>query len=121
MSARIVGYQKLMDKVSIGQAGTAYTLSMPFDRCTGTVGVIFISTAGTITITQQCSPNDVTWYDPVDATPSAVGTVCTAKAVTTGTWTSYAPVLANFIRFKVVETNTAPTIVTLTLAFQEER
>ena len=120
MSKRIIGYKKLMDAVSIAQAATAYTDSMRFERCTGTVGVLFKSTAGTVTITQQCSLDEKTWYDPVDAAASALGTVCTAKAVTTGTWTSYSPVMAPYIRFKVVETNTAATVVTVTLALQEE-
>ena len=120
MSKRISGYQILMNAETIAKNATVYTSSMRFERCTGTVGVLFKSTAGTITISQQCSLDDKTWYDPVNAAGSALGTVCTAKATTTGTWTTYSPVMACYIRFKVVETNTAETVVTLTLAFQEE-
>ena len=122
MSARIVGRQKLMDAVSVTRNTTAYSLSMPFDRCTGTVIVIFLSTAGVVTITQECSLNDVTWYAPVDANAAVLGTICTSRAGgTTVYYTSYSPVMAPYIRYRVTETNTATTVVTLTLMFQEER
>ena len=123
MSARIVGYDTLMKVELLEASDTHYTSSMKFDKCTGEVCVLIVLTGtGTGTITQQCSMNDVNWYDPVNASGSAVGTVCTAKAATTGTWISYSRVMSPYIRFKVVEAGgAATTTVTLTLIFQEER
>jgi len=128
MSARIIGREILMDAVSVSQAATAYSSVMNFERCTGTVAVNLISTAGSITVTQQCSfdytdvnPSGAHWFDPVDAAGTATGTVATACTVTTGKYITYSPVMTKFIRYKVVEQNSAATVVTLKLIFQEER
>lgn len=110
----------LMSAVSVGKNATGYSSSTAFDRSNGDVGVTIVSTAGSITVTQQCSIDDSTWYDPVDAAGSALGSVGAAITVTTGRWVSYSPVLAPFIRFKVVEGNVAATVVTIELLFQEE-
>ena len=123
MSARLVGYAPLMVKETLGASETHYTSSMKFSRCTGEICVFIVLTgSGTGTITQQCSMNDVDWYDPVNASGSALGTVCTANAATTGTWISCSPVMSNHIRFKVVEAGGVnTTIASVTLIFQEER
>ena len=121
MSARIVGYDTLMNVTTVAMNGTGYTSSMKFERCTGTVCVFLVSTAGSITVTQQCSLDNSNWYDPVNAAAEALGKVITTMTVTTGKWISYDSVLTPYIRFKIVETNVAATIVTLKLLFQEER
>ena len=120
MSAALVGYETLMNAAAVTKAGTSYSSSMKFDRCTGTVCVFLVSTAGSITVTQQCSMDDSNWYDPVNAAASALGAVIATMTVTTGKWISYSPVLSPYIRFKVVEGNVAATAVTLQLMFQEE-
>lgn len=122
MSATIVGRETLMDKETLTAGDTHYSSSMKFDRCTGTVCVFIVLTGtGTATISQQCSMDDITWYDPENASGAALGTVCTSHAATTGAYISYSPVLTSSIRFKVVETGgLAGTIATVKLIFQEE-
>jgi len=114
MSRSIVDHEVLMSVKSITKAGTAYSRSIPFDDCDGTACVKIISTAGSITVTQQCSIDDLTWYDP-ETSSGAVGAVEDAITVTTGRYISYTPVMAPFIRYKVVEGNIATTVVTLEL------
>ena len=130
MSVRQIAAQKLMDKAAVTQAGTSYSDVMVFERCTGIATVKLIATSAgsaTITISQQCSlnydsnyPARATWYDPIDASAVALGVVGTAVAMTAGKYISYNPILTPYIRFKVVEGNTAAAVVSLTLFFQEE-
>ena len=128
MSARIIVIQKLMDKITVVKNTIAYSDVYPFGRCTGTAVVLLASTAGTITVSQQCSLDydsnntaAATWYDPVDASAGALGAVAAGVTVTTGRYVSYSPVMVPYIRYKVTETgNIANTVISLTLAFQEE-
>ena len=73
MSARIVGYDTLMNVTTVAMNGTGYTSSMKFERCTETVCVFLVSTAGSITVTQQCSLDDSNWYDPINAAAKRFG------------------------------------------------
>lgn len=104
----------------VAQAATIYTKVQPFHKCVGTASVHLISTAGSITITQQVSYDGTNFFDPVDAAGSAIGAVCAAVTVTAGKWISYSPVFAPYIRYKIVEQNSAATIITLMSIYQEE-
>jgi len=104
----------------VAKAATEYTAAQPFHKCTGTASVHLISTAGSVTITQQVSYDGTNFFDPVDAAGSAVGSVGAAITVTTGKWISYSPVFAPYIRYKVVEGNVAATVLTLRSIYQEE-
>jgi hypothetical protein len=113
--------EQLMTAEDVAQADTHYTSSTDFDRCTGNASIYVIlasAGAGHATITQQCSMDNTTWYDAVNAAGAAVGTVQTAQAVTTGTLITYSPVLTPYIRFKVVEDNHAAVTVSIKLLFQ---
>ena len=105
---------------AVGQAATVYSDAQPFHKCVGTAAIHLISTAGSVTITQQVSYDGTNFFDPVDAAGSAVGSVGAAITVTTGKWISYSPVFAPYIRYKIVEQNSAPTVVTLRSIYQEE-
>ncbi len=120
MATSILAAEILSSAQSIGKAATGYSNSVDFSRCQGDASVFIISTAGSITVTQQCSMDNVTFYDPVNSSGTALGGVATALTVTTGTWVSYTPVMAPYIRFKIVEGNSAATVVTLKLVFREE-
>ena len=117
MSVSQIEIIKLMDAVEC-QKGTAnatkYSDSWNFRKCTGSASVLVVSTAGTLAITQQCSADNVTWYNPVDISNGALGVVKAAQATTTGSYIVYTPVLTEWARFKVVE-STAKTYVTLIL------
>ena len=113
MSVSQIEIVKVMNQKACS-SDTYYTDSWSFRKCTGSAAVIIISTAGTLAISQQCSMNNVDWYDPVDISATALGVVKAAQTVTTGIYVVYTPVLAEWARFKVVE-STAPTTVTITL------
>lgn len=109
---------------AVAQAATEYSEKCSFRRLFGTTSDLVacmhvVSTAGTITVTQQCSLNGDDWFDPVDSAGSNIGEVISGQGVTTGRWVSFEPVLTRWIRFKVVEDNSAATTVTLELIFKE--
>jgi len=118
MGRSIISKEVLMDAVEVSN-GTKYSNSRAFDDCDGTACLKIISTAGSITVTQQCSVDDSTWYDPENA-DGDTGAVEDTITVTTGRYLSFTPVLAPFVRFKVVEDGTAATNVTLELIYRVE-
>ena len=119
MSRSLVSKEVLMDAVTVTKNGTSYSNSRKFHDCDGTACLKIISTAGSITVTQQCSTDKVTWYDPETAS-GAAGAVEDTITVTTGRYLSFTPVLADYIRFKVVEGNVAASVVTLELSYRVE-
>jgi hypothetical protein len=118
MSRSQITQRKLMDAVTVDGA-TTYSSSRKFHNCAGDATLHIISTAGTLAISQQCSMNDVDWYDPVNTSDSALGVVKAAQTVTTGVYVVFTPVISKFVRFKVVESS-ASTDVTLTLSYRLE-
>jgi len=114
MSQSIVEHEVLMAVKDVGKAGTIYSESVPFSDCDGTACLLIKSTAGSITITQQCSIDDKNFYDPETAS-GAAGAVEDTITVTAGRYLSFTPVMAPYIRFKVVEGDVAASVVTLTL------
>lgn len=104
---------------AVAQNETVYSESMPFNSSFGFASVLVSSTAGSITVTQQCSPDGTNWYNPVDADGTALGRVVSAMTVGSK-YVQPDPVLAPWIRYKVVEGNTASTVVTLTVLSQDE-
>lgn len=125
--SKLIGFTTLMNAEAVAKNDTHYTSPIKHDRMTGTSGVFIVSTAGSITVTQECSidyddrnPDAANWYAPVDTSGTTLGSVAAAVTVTTGRWVSYTTILAPHIRFKVVEGNSAATSVTLKLVHQEE-
>ena len=104
----------------IAKAATRYSKVCSFGECAGSSAVIISTTAGTITVSQQCSHDGVTWYDPTDTAAGVLGVVRTALGVTTGIYVPFTPVMCGYIRFKVVEANVAATTVTIRLIFRQE-
>lgn len=116
-----VGSFKLMSAVAVDNT-TKYSDSVTFERCVGYAGLLITSSAaGTITVTQQCSLDNQTWYDAVDKNNSAIGAVQVITTSATSRYVQFDPVIAKFIRFKVVEGGASATNVTLTLISQEVR
>lgn len=117
----------LLSNKLIPKGETVYSKATSFRESTGVVAVLLSSTAGSITVTQQCSldynednPNAAHWYDPVNENGSGIGVVGVALPITPGRYSTYAPILAAAIRFKVVEQNVDDSVVSLTLVRQEE-
>lgn len=120
MSRSQITQEILMNAETVAKNGTSYTSSRKFADCTGNAALFIASTAGSITVTQQCSMDNITFYDPVDTAGSALGGVRATLTVTTGVYTAFTPVLAPWIRFKVVEGNVAETVVTVKLVHRLE-
>lgn len=120
MAKSMLGDVKLMNAQALLQNATGYSSSLIFDVAAGDATVLLVSTAGSITITQQCSLDNITWYDPVNASGSAVGSVASAFTVSAGTYISFTVVQSPFIRFKVVEGNVANTVCSLNLIYRFE-
>ena len=119
MSRSIVSKEVLANAKAVGKNATVYSNSRKFHDCDGTACLKIISTAGSITITQQCSIDDINWYDPTNES-GAIGAVENAITVTTGRYLSFTPILCDYIRFKIVEANVAATAVTLELSYRVE-
>ncbi len=119
MRSRII-QETLMDSIAVGLSSTVYSKSVKFRLCTGSAAMIIISTAGSITVTQQCSADNITWYDPIDSTGGAIGIVKISQTLTTGIYVAFNPAMAEYIRFKIIEGGTAATVVTLKMLQREE-
>lgn len=100
---------------AVSKNATAYSSVLAADDLAGHIGIRLISTAGSITVTQQCSLDGTTFYDPVDTVGNALGQVVATQTVTTGVYVVPDVVLAPYIRYKIVEGNVAATAVTLNL------
>lgn len=101
--------------LACGKNATVYSNVLGVGDLAGHVGVRLISTAGSITVTQQCSIDGTTFYDPVDTSATALGQVVAVQTVTTGVYVVPDVVLAPYIRYKIVEGNVAATAVTINL------
>ncbi len=125
MSRSMVSKEKLMNAVECLTGGTPdittiYSNSRRFHDCDGTACVL-ITTSSTaeIAVTQQCSTDDVTWYNPETAA-GAAGVVDTSITAASTVYMSYTPVLCDYIRFKVVAASAVSNLVSLTLAYRVE-
>jgi hypothetical protein len=110
---------KLMDEVVVDNT-TVYSDSIKFSQCTGEATVFISSSAGKITVTQQCSNNEVDWYSPIDTSGNPLCVVAAALTVTTGIYVTYNPAIAKFARLSVLEDGTAAATVTIILNYQLE-
>ena len=117
----ILAVQVLATAKAIVKNTTVYTDSCKFDRCEGDVCVWLshVSVSENLAISQQCSIDDRNWYDPVNASAAALGSVAAAQATTTGVYISYTPVIAPYIRYKIVAANTNDTVLDLKIIFRE--
>jgi hypothetical protein len=109
---------------AVTKNGTLYTSGedyqpVPLRRTIGNTALWISSTAGSITITQQVSLDGKTWLDPVDNAGNSLGSVYSALTVTTGKYIVFTPVMAPYIRFKLVENDLATSTVVMKLLYQE--
>lgn len=118
MNRFLLAQEPMCDALAVGQAATVYTDSKKFRSTTGYSVALIKSTAGSITVTFQLSLDDINWYDPVDKDNTALGEV--AATMTVGSrYAIFSPQPGQYIRFKIVEGNSAPTAVTITLLYTE--
>lgn len=98
--------------VSVSQNTTGYSDGFDTSMNNGFIAVLITSSAGSITVTQQCSVDNDNWYDPVDEDGTAIGAVVSSMTVGTK-YIQFSPVMAPFSRFKIVEGNVGATTVTI--------
>ena len=120
MASGNLGSTVLMNAQVIAKAGTAHTGKCTFRGCAGNSALVIITTAGTITVTQEVSVDGDTWYDAKDSAGASLDAISVALGVTAGTYVPFNPVMAEWTRFKVVEANVAETTVTLRLIYRQE-
>ena len=119
---RTIG-KHVMCTAQASRNNTTYTASVPFNRCGGDVGLLVTATeANTYAITQQVSDDNLTWYDPKDASNGALGAVASSTTAAIATrWVSIALRQAPYTRFKIVESaNAAAGLVTIVMFPIEE-
>ena len=103
----------LASALAVGKNLTVYSSVVAVDDLAGHIGIRIISTAGSVTITQQCSLDGTTFYDPTDTAGTALGQVVAAQTVTAGIYVVPDVVLAPYVRYKIVEGDVAATAVTI--------
>lgn len=104
--------------LAVAQAGTVYSGVISCPRLTGYCAVLLVTTAGSVTITQQCSKDGTTFYDAVDSDGNALGAVVSAMTVGSK-YIQFSPIIAPYIRFKIVEGNVAALAITIDFISQK--
>lgn len=116
---RSIGSIPVVSLLSVSQAATVYSDPVLFERTTGEIAALVISTAGSVTVTTEYSDDKMNWYGAVDSANSAIGAVCATMTVGSR-WVKVTPSIGRWIRFKIVENNSAATVVSIRLMSQEE-
>ena len=121
MGQRWLDTVTVMNAQAIAAGSTGYSNALAAFNIVGTYGGLHITTTATggLTITQQCSLDGATWLDPTNAT-AAVGAILNAVAAVLTRFVQFTPVVAPYIRFKVVPGSTQ-TGVTLKYVTQGEK
>lgn len=105
---------KTIPAVIILNGATGYTSNffMPFSS--GFVGLeVVLAAASNVTITQQCSSDNITWYDPIDSSGTALGQVCVG--LTASSYIQPGLILAKNIRYKIVAAADSTVTITVNL------
>ena len=123
----IIAVTTLNSTTTVASSGTVYSdIDAQFYKAVGFAGAL-IGVYGdggntSMTITQQCSLNGTDWYDPKDASNTAIGSVASTftstSGVTTWRYIQFNPVLSPQIRFKTVEGGTGNGKITIKLFYQ---
>lgn len=118
MTVNLIG-EIALSALTIAQNSTKFTDPVPFYFCNGYAAGKLTSSAGSVTVTQQCASTKLgPWFDPVDYTNASLGSV--ASLMSAGTrYVQFNPVMSQFARFKVVEANVASTTFNMSVYYQE--
>lgn len=103
----------------IPQNGTVFTEPVPTWRSTGYAGMRLTTSAGSISVNQQCAFDiDGPWFNPVDESNIAMGVVVTSMSAATR-YVQFDPVLSKFTRFRIVESNVGSSTWSAQFFYQE--
>ena len=72
------------------------------------------------TITQQCSDDNLHWYDPTDGNESAIGAVASTTTTAVSAWIVPTLAPAPYIRFKIVNGTAGAQTVSIVAFFSED-
>jgi hypothetical protein len=99
------------DSQSLDKSDTHNTAAFETNRCGGAMAIQVVSSAGSITVTQQvCETKTGTFLSPVSSANAALGAI--AAGMTVGTrYVSIDPVPAPWSRLNIIEGGTAATVV----------
>lgn len=89
----------------------AFSNSVQMKTWGGFAAVEVKTNTATVTISQQCSVDNINWYDPVDQTGTALGLIATALATTK--YIEFSPVVTIWVRLKYVPTGSGSITVNL--------
>ena len=104
------------DARAISNGATQYSDAIPNWLFDGTCSLLSILTsADDITLTYECSDDNVNWYTPYDTSGTNLGVIMTNQTATR--WFAFGFPVARYIRFKVVAN--ADSVVTLKLFKRE--
>jgi len=121
MGQRWMDATTVLGATAIDAGSTSYSVALGALNAIGSYGALQITSTATggIVITQQVSVDGATWIDPTNATMAAAGAVYNSVATVLNMYIPFTPVVAPYIRFKVVpvQTNT----ITLKYVNQGER
>ena len=117
-------YRLKIEKPTVAALSTSSTgYSDVFDGRTSfgaKMAVLLKSSGGSVAVSQQCSMDGVTFYDPKTTGNAATGTLCTGiTGATAGTYFEFTPVQAPYFRWKIIEGGTGVTTVTIVHSRQE--
>lgn len=111
---------QVLSTTTVANGATIYSNSYSGDKETG-FSYAFIQLSGTssVTVTQQGSLDNTTFYDVVSSAGSALGAILTTGTSTAGIFVQFDPVFAPYKRLKIVAG--AASTVAITLGISEQR
>lgn len=107
----ILAVKTITNAQTLTNGVTSFSNSVEVNPWAGFACIEVVAMTATTAISQQCSSDNVNWYDPVDGFGNSLGVVSTS---TTGAkYIQYSPVLSKYIRYKYVPTGTGTATVKL--------
>lgn len=110
----ITAVKTLSNAQTLTNGVTSFSNSVEIIIWAGFAALEVSANAATATITQQCSSDNVNWYDAVDKTGTALGAIATALSTTA--YIEFDPVLTKYFRLKYVPTGTGAITAKLIIA-----
>ena len=110
----------VMSASTVANAATIYSTSYDANYASGfAAALVQLAGSSNVTITQQASIDNTTFYDVVNSAGSAQGAVLSAGTGTAPFYIQFSPVVAKYNRFKVVAG--AASTVSISVVYSEQQ
>lgn len=109
----ILAVKTISNAQALTNGVTAFSNSVELSPWAGFVTVEVSANTSTTTISQQCSSDNINWYDPVDNSGNALGAIWTGLSTTK--YVQYSPVLTKYFRLKYVPTGSGSITTKITV------